>query len=88
MLANISAIEARVGGGAGGVVFTRGSDTPDVGLVVDAGEIDDDGAVVEAAESMGSDGADTRLYGAWPCYVMRREESGGADSGAGGGEAP
>ena len=27
-------------------------------------------------------------YGAWPCYVMRMEESGGADSGAGGGETP
>jgi hypothetical protein len=61
MLANISAIEARVGGGASDVVFTRGSDTPDMGMVVDAGGIDDDGALVEAAESMGSEAADTRL---------------------------
>ena len=74
MLANISAIEARVGGGAGGVVFTRGSDTPDVGLVVDAGGIDDDGAVVEAGDAMGSNGADTRLV--WRLVLLRNAYGG------------
>jgi hypothetical protein len=69
MLANISAIEARVGGAAGGVVFTRGSDTPDVRMVVDAGGIDGDGALLEAAESMGSEAADTRLV--WRLALLR-----------------
>ena len=74
MLANISAIEARVGGDAGGVVFTRGSDTPDVGLVVDAGGIDGDGAVVEAGDAMGSNGADTRLV--WRLVLLRNAYGG------------
>jgi len=74
MLANISAIEARVGGDAGGVVFTRGSDTLDVGLVVEAGGIDGDGAVVEAGDSMGSNGADTRLV--WRLVLLRNAYGG------------
>jgi hypothetical protein len=62
MLANVSAIE----------VFTRGSDTPDVGMVVEAGGIDDDGALVAAAEdSMGSEAADTRLV--WRLALLRSE---------------
>jgi hypothetical protein len=63
MLANISAIEARVGGSAGGVVVIRGSD------VVEAGGIDGDGALVEAAGSMGSEAADTRLV--WRLALLR-----------------
>jgi len=74
MLANISAIEARVGGDAGGVMFTRGSDTLDVGLVVEAGGIDGDGAVVEAGDSMGSNGADTRLV--WRLVLLRNAYGG------------
>jgi len=74
MLANISAIEARVGGDTGGVVFTRGSDMLDVGLVVDAGGIDGDGAVVEAGDSMGSNGADTRLV--WRLVLLRNAYGG------------
>jgi len=74
MLANISAIEARVGGDAGGVVFPRGSDTLDVGLVVEAGGIDGDGAVVEAGDSMGSNGADTRLV--WRLVLLRNAYGG------------
>jgi hypothetical protein len=69
MLANISAMEAKVGGGAGGVVVIRGSDTPEVGMVVEAGGIDGDGALVEAAESMCSEATDTRLV--WRLALLR-----------------
>jgi hypothetical protein len=74
MLVNISAIEARVGGCAGGVVVIRGSDTPDMGVVVEAGGSDGAGALVEAVGSMGSEAADTRLV--WRLALLRRAYGG------------
>ena len=38
--ASESAMEARVGGGAGGVVWTSGSDTPDVGTTEEGTPVD------------------------------------------------
>jgi hypothetical protein len=73
MLANISAIEVRVGGCAGGVVV-RGSDTPDMGAVAEAGGSDGAGALVEAVGSMGSEAADTRLV--WRLALLRRAYGG------------
>jgi hypothetical protein len=75
MLANISAIEARVGGCAGCVVV-RGSDTADIGVVVvvEAGGSDGAEALVEAVGSMGSEAADTRLV--WRLALLRRAYGG------------
>ena len=57
--ASESAMEARVGGGAGGVVWTSGSDTPDVGTTEEGTPVD--GVTVADASPDVAMKSDTRL---------------------------